>query len=173
MYQPLPDRPPLDLAVGQRSTPSPGGQSLRDAVDAALREELAKTAISYRDTSPVPETGSAPPLAQPGIPPMDPHLTQIGRLCLYIGCATVPPGLVTSLCLWSTGHADPEALKWIAVAIGCVGAAGGGLALLIKGVVKAAPPREIHNHFEGPVYQDRRTVHTKTSGVWAKTNNNP
>jgi hypothetical protein len=39
-----------------------------------------------------------------------------------------------------------------------------------KEVVEAAPV-EHHHHYSGPVYQDQRNVHTKTTGVWARTDN--
>ncbi|ELP69164.1 hypothetical protein STRTUCAR8_07488 [Streptomyces turgidiscabies Car8] len=35
----------------------------------------------------------------------------------------------------------------------------------------AKPAPDIHHQYEGPVYQDQRNVHTRTTGVWAKTNN--
>ncbi|MBJ6623502.1 hypothetical protein [Streptomyces sp. DHE17-7] len=36
--------------------------------------------------------------------------------------------------------------------------------------VQAAPP-VIHQHYNGTVHQDGRTVNTTTRGVWARTNN--
>ncbi|MGW0905005.1 hypothetical protein [Streptomyces sp. NPDC002853] len=169
MTSPQPQRHQVHAAPAAGQT-EPTGIPLSDSVlKAAVNDVIRQT--YFRDDSPTPVIGDAPPVAQPGIPPMDPRITQIGRLCLYAGCATVPPGLVASLFLWSSGHADPEALKWVAIAIGCAGVLVIAVGRAAKRIMSAAPPPqpEIHNH--GPVYQDQRNVHTSTRGVWAKTNN--
>lgn len=170
MHQPLPDRPLHDHTVGQRTT-TPDPNSLGDAVNAAILEQLSKTATSYRDTSPVPETGSAPPVAQPGWPPQSAKAVDDSVRLLCRGVYTLCIGAAGSALLYFSGTADP-------VVVACVCAAPTAAFLSFKGFVKcvrktveAVPPREVHNHYEGPVYQDRRAVHTRTSGVWAKTNN--
>lgn len=159
--------------------PEPTDRAEVHKLATAVEEALAKAMQTRYLNSDLPtweegvRIGTAPPVDQPGIPPMDPRLTQIGRLCLYMGCATVPPGLVASLFLWASGAANPEALKWVAVAIGCAGAVVAGLAALVKNVTRAAPPPAVHHHYEGDVYQDQRQTHSKNIGISAKTNNNP
>ncbi|MFD9072095.1 hypothetical protein [Streptomyces lasiicapitis] len=172
MSKPLPGRPLHDHpTVGLRST-TPETTSLGEAVDAAIYEQLGENATSYRNPTPVPKVGTAPPVAQPGRPPMSEKATDDSVRMISGGILTLCIGAAVSGILYFSSGANP-------VVVGCICAAPPAAFLSFKGLVKcakrtleAAPPREVHNHYEAPVYQDQRTVHTKTSGVWAKTNNN-
>jgi hypothetical protein len=76
-------------------------------------------------------------------------------------------GSVTAV-LWASGSADP-------VVVGFICAAPAALTVPVLAVgrmlrrAKEATPDVHHHHYTGHV--DQRTVNTKTSGVWAKTNN--
>jgi hypothetical protein len=133
----------------------------------AARRIITDFATAYRDTTPVPMIGSALPVAQPGRAPMSQKATDASALMLSAGLASLPLGVATTLVLWASGHADPTV-----VAVIC--AAPTTLVLALSRLVKRAKdvlPDEHHHHYNGPVYQDQRSVHTKTNGVWAKTNN--
>ncbi|MFF4034859.1 hypothetical protein ACFYZ2_34815 [Streptomyces sviceus] len=125
---------------------------------------------SYRDTSPLPAHGDMPPVVQPGVPPMSQRAVDAGRLMLTAGLATVPPGLIAIGVLIASRQADPTVIGMICAAPAAVAVPVLALARLFTRVADAAPD-EHHHHYEGPVYQDRRNVHTRTTGVWAKTNN--
>lgn len=154
----LPARLPT-TTVGQ---PVPAkAQELINAVEDAL------AVTSYRNNAPLPATGNSPPVAQPGRPPMSQKATDASALMLSGSVLTVAAGGATTAVLWMSGHANP-------VVIGLVFGAPTALILafarLARRVGQAAP--DVHNHtYEGTVHQDQRNVRTKTSGVWAKTNN--
>lgn len=169
MYQ-LPE-PPAAPAAGQ-STPTEADRDQVRRLMAALDEISTEkpTAIRVEDPD-VPSwedgsrIGTAPPVPQPGIPPMSQQATDIGRAAMYCGLATVPPGLIAIGIMIASEHAD-------ATVIGMICAAPAALALAIARLLRragqAAPP-EVHQHYNGPVTQT--TTHTETRGVWAKTDN--
>jgi hypothetical protein len=157
----LPEPKPTAPAAGQAHLDDQARQLL------AAVEEAMRTPTSYRDDAPVPMVGTAPPVAQPGRPPMSQKATDVSALMLSGGLASLPIGAAASLVLWASGHADP-----MVIAVIC--AAPTTLILALSRLVKRAKetaPDEIHNHYNGPVYQDQRNVHSSTRGVWAKTNN--
>lgn len=158
MYQ-LPDGLPTN--VGQ-----PTSSPLTDSViEAAVRDAIHQT--SWRDDSPVPVVGDAPPVAQPGRPPMSQKATDASALMLSGSVLTAAVGGSASLVLWASGYADP-------VVVAFVFGAPAGLALALGRLMKRAKgvlPDEHHHHYSGPVHQDQRNVRTQTRGVWAKTNN--
>jgi hypothetical protein len=126
---------------------------------------------SHRDASPIPLTGYAPPVPQPGRPPMSQKATDASAVLLTAGIASIPIGGSVSLVLYTLGGVDPTV-------IGFCAAGGvlvlGGLAKVIsalKTVVEATPPGEQHHHYSGPVHQEQHTVSTQTRGLIAKTTN--
>ncbi|MFF8869462.1 hypothetical protein [Streptomyces massasporeus] len=150
-----------------------------DVADAEARRIIADAyrpapavPTSYRDTSPLPTHGDTPPVAQPGVPPMSQRAVDASRLMLTAGLATVPPGLVAIGVLVASRQADPTVIGMICAAPAAVAVPVLALARLFRRIGEAAPD-EHHHHYEGPVYQDQRNVHTRTTGVWAKTNNHP
>ncbi|MEU6611204.1 hypothetical protein ABZ922_40305 [Streptomyces shenzhenensis] len=124
-----------------------------------------ETPTAHRDDSPVPAYGSAPPVAQPGRPPMSQGATDASVLMLAGGATTAMIGGTASVLMYVSQFADPIVC---AIVFGAPTALVLALGRLAK---KAKPAPEIHQHYEGPVYQDRRTVHSRTTGVWAKTTN--
>jgi len=134
-----------------------------------IREAYTPTPTSYRDPTPVPAIGPTLPVPQPGRPPMSQRATDASVVMLSAGAASVPIGGMTSLVLYTLGHVDPAQLA--------IGAAGPvALILAIGGLLRRARgvlPETHHHHYEGPVYQDQRHVHSSTRGVWAKTINRP
>ena len=140
-------------------------ERLIDAVNEALQP-----ATAYRDPSPLPATGTAPPVSQPGRPPMSQKATDASMLMLAAGAASLPIGGMTSLVLYTLGAVDPTAL-----AIGA--AAPIALVLAVGSLIRAASrglqsmPSEHHHHYNGPVSQQHRTVSTQTRGLFAKTIN--
>jgi hypothetical protein len=145
-------------------------------VEAALADGMR---TSFRSSDPSlpswadgPRIGTAPAVPQPGVPPMSQRSTDIGRTALYCGVATVPPGLIAIGLLLASGQADPVVVGWICAAPAALAVPILAVARLLRGakeVVEAAPPAEVHNHYSGPV--DQRNVHSRTSGLWAKTTN--
>jgi hypothetical protein len=135
--------------------------------EAKARQIIADFATSYRDDTPVPAVGSAAPVPQPGRPPMSQRATDASALMLSAGVASLPIGGSVSLVLYTLGHVDPTSLAIGAAAPVALVLAIGGLLRRAKSVL----PEEHHHHYEGPVYQDQRNVHSHTRGVWAKTTN--
>ncbi|MFF0795050.1 hypothetical protein [Streptomyces spiralis] len=120
---------------------------------------------AYRDDSPVPAYGTTPPVVQPGRPPMSQGATDASVLMLAGGTATAMVGGTAAVLMYVSQFADP-------VVCGLVFGAPTALVLALARLAKRAKPDpDIHHHYEGPVYQDQRNVHTRTTGVWAKTTN--
>lgn len=129
----------------------------------AVEDALAPT--SYRDPSPTPLIGDAPPVAQPGRPPASQGATDASVLMLAGGATTVMVGGTASVLMYVSQYADP-------VVCGLVFGAPAALVLALARLAKRAKPEpEIHHHYEGTVYQDHSQHESKTVGVWAKTNN--
>ncbi|MCX5286924.1 MULTISPECIES: hypothetical protein [unclassified Streptomyces] len=126
---------------------------------------VSETPTAYRDDTPVPARGSAPPVAQPGRPPMSQGATDASVLMLTGGATVSMIGLTAAVLMYVSQYADP-------VVCGLVFGAPTTFVLALARLAKRAKPApDVHHHYEGPVYQDRRNVHSRTTGVWAKTNN--
>ncbi|MEU1130844.1 hypothetical protein ABZ383_13445 [Streptomyces sp. NPDC005900] len=138
------------------TTPETGatGAGLSEAqVETEARRIIAD---AYRDTTPV---------AQPGRPPMSQGATDASVLLLTGGATTVMVGGTAGVLMYVSQFADP-------IVCGLVfGAPAAFVLALARLARRAKPDPEIHHHYEGPVHQDQRTLHSRTSGVWAKTTN--
>ncbi|WP_407550575.1 hypothetical protein QOM21_15440 [Streptomyces sp. Pv4-95] len=120
---------------------------------------------AYRDDTAVPTHGDTPPVTQPGRPPMSRGATDASVLMLAGGATTAMVGGTAAVLMYVSQFADP-------VVCGLVFGAPTALVLaLARLAARAKPAPDVHHHYEGPVYQDRRNVHSRTTGVWAKTNN--
>lgn len=155
----LPDG--LPTYVGQ---PTVQAQRIINAVE----EVYAEAPTHYRDDTPLPVTGSVPPVAQPGIPPMSQQATDVGRAAMYCGLATVPPGLIAIGILVASEHADSTVIGMICAAPAALAVPILAIARLIRRAGEAAPP-EHHHHYKGAVHQQH--VHSQ-SRLWGKTTNN-
>lgn len=117
-----------------------------------------------------PRIGTTPPVPQPGVPPMSQQATDVGKAALFCGLATVPPGLIAIGVMVASEYANPTVIGMICAAPAAIAVPILALARLVRRAGESTPA-EIHNHYDGPVYQDQRNVHSRTSGLWAKTNN--
>ncbi|MFJ4925308.1 hypothetical protein [Streptomyces sp. NPDC088736] len=163
---PVLPEPPAAPAAGQAHLNDQARQLL------AAVEDAMRTPTSYRDDSPVPLVGTAPPVAQPGIPPMSARTTEITRAVMYASFATVPPGLVAVAVMVASEHANPTVIGMICAAPAAIAVPILALARLIRRAGQAAPA-DVHHHYSGPVHQEYSETHTTTKGVWARTNNQP
>ncbi|MEU1312583.1 hypothetical protein ABZ419_27340 [Streptomyces cinnamoneus] len=156
----------------------PAGRALSQAQQEAEAARLIAEGYSdntpvatfYRDVTPVPTTGYAPPVQQSGRAPMSQRATDISGIMLSAGLASVPISSGISLVMWTVGQVNP-----VVVGIVCVAPIAflGALSRAFKGakeVAEAAPP-VIHQHYEGNVHQDNSTHSTRTSGLFAQTKN--
>ncbi|MFE7237205.1 hypothetical protein [Streptomyces sp. NPDC057580] len=144
-------------------------RQIADAVDAVYGQPATSVRVddpeipSWKDGSRI---GTAPPVAQPGQPPMSQWATDASGILRGVAVASLPVGTA----LWIVGQIDPLTLGII---FGCPVAAllaVGRLVGKVKATVEAAPATH-HHHYTGTVVQDSRSTHTQTRGVWAKTNN--
>lgn len=144
-------------------------QKLASAVEEALVEGM-KT--FHRDPSPVPLIGAAPPVAQPGRPPMSQSAVDASTMMLSGGVATVLVGGAASLVMIASGYADPTVCAIVFGSPAALILALSRLARRAKEVVEVAPPQH-HHYYNGDVYQTQSHTTNNTRGVWAKTINNP
>ncbi|WP_327401330.1 hypothetical protein OG194_14860 [Streptomyces sp. NBC_01288] len=120
---------------------------------------------AYRDTTPVPARGDTPPVAQPGRPPMSQGATDASVLMLAGGVTTTMVGGTAAVLMYVSQYANP-------LVCALVFGAPTALVLALSRLARHAKPApDIHQHYEGPVYQDQRNIHTRTTGLWAKTHN--
>ncbi|MGJ5898469.1 hypothetical protein ACSCBZ_41970 [Streptomyces niveiscabiei] len=165
----LPDTTPGTVpADGRMSDDAAAAEAARIIADAYRPTPTLPTA--YRDTSPLPAHGNTPPVPQPGIPPMSQRAVDASRLILTTGLATVPPGLIAIGILIASRQADPTVIGMICAAPAVIAVPVLALARLFTRAREATPDTH-HHHYQGPVHQDQRTTHTRTTGMWAKTNN--
>lgn len=165
MYD-LPEPKPTAPAAGQ-ATPTDADRDTIRRLFAAVEEIGVDKPTSYRDDSPVPDIGTAPPVDQPGRPSMSPRATDASVMMIAGGFLSLCLGAAISGVLYFSGTANETVVICL-----CAGPPAGFLALksLVKGVKQAAPD-EIHNTYTGTVYQQHSETHTSTRGVWARTNN--
>jgi hypothetical protein len=125
-------------------------------------------ATAFRDDTPIPTVGTTPPVAQPGRPPMSQKAVDISTMMLSASAATIPPGAIAVGVLLASGYANTAVIGMICAAPAFMAVPIFAVARLLRGAKDAAP--DVHHHYyTGHV--DQRTVHTKTTGLWAKTNN--
>ncbi|MEU1895755.1 hypothetical protein [Streptomyces pristinaespiralis] len=133
-----------------------------------LIEDAYRT--SFRDDSPTPAVGTAPPVSQPGRPPMSQRATDVSGVMLATGIASMPISGGISLVMWTVGQVDP-----VVVGIVCVAPVVflGALSRVFKRAkdVAAATPPTHHHHYEGSVVQDHSRYSTETRGLIARTRN--
>ena len=149
--------------------PAPAIDDQAQRLIAAVNDAMA-TPTRYRDETPVPAIGNALPVPQPGRPPMSQRATDASALMLSAGLASLPLGAAATGILWASGNADPVVIAVICAAPTTLVLALSRLMKRTRETVQAAPP-VIHQHYNGTVHQDGRTVNTTTRGVWARTNN--
>lgn len=159
----LSDRLPETRTDGQPAVNDQAAK-LINAVEEAIAEA---TPTRYRDDSPVPVVGTAPPVAQPGRPPMSQGATDASALMLSGSVLTAVVGGSATAILWVSGQADP-------VVVGIVFGAPAALVLAISRLVRRAKdvlPDEHHHHYTGPVHNHNQHVHSQ-SRLWGKSTTN-
>jgi len=136
---------------------------------APMSEEAAKEeadrilATAFRDPAPLSAVGTTPPVPQPGRPPMSQGATDASVLMLAGGASTAMVGGTAAVLMYVSQFADP-------VVCGLVFGAPTALVLALARLAKRARPEpEVHQHFHGTV--THQTTHSRTNGVWARTNN--
>lgn len=148
------------------TTPNPTRLTDEQAAAEAHRI-IADFATSYRDPAPLPPVGPTPPVPQPGRPPMSSKAVDDTARMLGASVLIASSGGAATAVLWASGYANPAV-------VACVFGAPTALVLALGRLAKRAKavlPEEHHHHYDGPVYQDQRNVHSSTRGVWAKTTN--
>lgn len=172
----LPEPKPTATAAGQ-AMPTDADRDRIRRLMAAVDEIGTQQPTAVRVEDPNipshkdgPRIGDTPPVAQPGRPPMTQRAVDLNTTIWSVGAASLPVGGMTALVLHVLGTVDPTQLALGAAVPVALAVPILAVARLVRRAGEAAPP--VHNHnYIGPV--DQRTVHTKTSGVWAKTNNKP
>ncbi|MEV5205154.1 hypothetical protein [Streptomyces sp. NPDC053720] len=155
----------------QNRPPAPAGDAATvhaDALIAAVEDAMRpapEVPTAHRDTTPLPLVGTAPPVAQPGRPPMSQRATDASTVMLAGGAASLMVGGSASLVLWSLADVDPVVLAV---------AGGAPVALLLalsrvvgraRSAIEAAPATH-HHHYDGPVHQTRTHATTHVNARW-------
>ncbi|WTF99136.1 hypothetical protein OHA04_07925 [Streptomyces sp. NBC_01590] len=101
---------------------------------------------------------------------MGQRATDASALMLSGGAASLLVGGSASLVMLASGSADPVVCAVVLGAPAVLVLAIGRLVGRVKDTVEAAPA-PVHNHFNGDVHQDQRSINTTTRGVIAHTRN--
>lgn len=158
MYQ-LPE-PPAAPAAGQT-------RNLSDAVIGAAVDNVIEEARRL-DASPRAVIGTAPPVPQPGRPPMSQRAVDTSTIMLSASAATLPPGAIAIGVMLASGYADPAVIGMICAVPAVVAVPIIAIARLLR---SARPEPEVHQHFHGNIQQDQRRQETKNIGLWARGDN--
>jgi hypothetical protein len=142
------------------------GQSANPLADAVMQAAVDNFIHESRRDS------MSPPKLRADVPAMSARTTEITRAVMYCSLATVPPGLIAVAVMVASEHANPTVIGMVCAAPAALAVPVLAIARLVRRAGEAAPP-EIHQHYSGHVYQDQRSIHTETRGVWAKTVNQP
>ncbi|MFH8926375.1 hypothetical protein ACH4D4_04900 [Streptomyces pristinaespiralis] len=162
----MPDRLPTYVGQPQPLSDEAAKERARQIAD-AVDEVLAERKTFHRDDTPVPLVGSAPPVPQPGRPPMSSKaVDDCARMLCASGLITVTGGVTTAV-LWASGYADPAV---VAIVFGAPVALVLALSRLMRRA-KGVLPSEHHHHYRGPVHQDQRNVTSHSSWLGKTTNN--
>lgn len=156
----------------------PAGRALSEAEAEAEAARLiaegystsAPAATFYKDVTPVPAVGTAPPQPQPGRAAMSQRATDTSVLMLAASGSVSMVSVSAGILMYLSQYADPVVCGIVLGAPTVTVLALCRLVRRTKEVVQAAPP-VIHEHYEGTVIQDRTEVSTHTHGVVARTNN--
>lgn len=136
-----------------------------DQADARARQLIHEAYLSH-----VP----APPVAQPGRPPMSQRATDASALMLTGSVAALSVGGGTALVLWQLASMDPVVLAVAAAApVGFIGALGIAARMIGRAVqdgASALPPGEVHHHHTGPTLVQHTQVHTESRWLGRTTN---
>jgi predicted phage tail protein len=163
----LPTPPRPTMTDGQ---PRP---SLLDATVAAAVEHSIERA-RQDGTSPQVVIGTTPPVPQPDSRIVPTWATGIAVASIGVGAGSVALGCAVWLAMKGLSSVSVPALQqfaWIVIApfAGLAMVLTAGAAAISK--AKKAEPREVHNHNNGPVYQDNSTTETNTKNVALVTRN--
>ncbi|TXS34746.1 hypothetical protein EAO72_40830 [Streptomyces sp. or43] len=157
------------LLLGQPDPVMKQALQIAAAVDEAYMEK--RTAVRIQDPD-VPSweegarIGTAPPVPQPGQPPMSQWAVDASGVMKAIAVASLPVGGA----LWLVGQVDPLTLGIMCGSPVVLALAVGRLIAHIKAADETGPPT-IHQHYNGPVTitHDQRSIESKTIGVIAST----
>lgn len=166
---------PTATPAGQPTINSAAQAFLTDIEDALAqaRQPTPTVPTAFKDPTPVPAIGTAPPVPQPGIPPQSRAAVDYAVRVLSTGVATTLVSGGLSLVLYVSRFADPVVCGIVfgaPIALAVPIAALSSFTKRFKEAAQAAPP-VINQTYTGNVYQDRRSTHTETRGVWASTRN--
>ncbi|WP_326739133.1 hypothetical protein [Streptomyces sp. NBC_01022] len=165
----------MQLPEQQPTRPGQPDPVMKQALQiaAAVNEAFAEKQTAVRIDDPdVPSwadgarIGTAPPVPQPGQPPMSQWATDASGVLKAVGVVSLPVGGA----FWIVGQVEPLTLGIICGTPIALALAVGRLVGRVKAVVEAAPPTN-HHHYNGPVTQDSRSITTTTRGVIANTRN--
>lgn len=124
-----------------------------------------------------PTIGDAPPVPQPGRPPMSKAASDVSGVMIASSVPILALGAAATGILWGSGHADPTVIAWICAGAVTAPAAIAVPVLALKSLMKsakqaaeAAPP-VIHQHYSGDVHQDQRQINTNNRAIVATTRN--
>jgi hypothetical protein len=176
----LPDHQQPNAPQAGQPTINPNALAFLNDVEDALAEanRPAKTIPTYfRDHNPIPAIGTAPPVPQPGRAAMSEKAVDDTARMIGASVVIAVAGGSTTAVLWASGHANPTVIAWVVGGIVAVPAVLALPVLALKGLMKSAKevaqaaPATHNHHYSGNVYQDHRSTHTETRGIWATTRN--
>jgi hypothetical protein len=160
----------------RQQTPAPSAdhaetQAAAQAFLADIESILAQRPTSFRDNTPTPTIGSAPPVPQPGIPPQSRAAVDYAVRVLSTAVATALTSGSLALLLYASKFANPLVCAIVfgaPIGLAVPIAALASLVKRTKEVVAATPPT-INQHYSGPITQTNQTINADSHGLIAIT----
>lgn len=147
--------------------PTTGMTDQQAAVEA--RRIINDFATNWRDTTPTPEYGTTPPVAQPDSRRVPAWATGIAVASIGIGAGTTGIGCAVWLVMKGLSMATMTSVLLVAAPFAGVAAVAVAIGALVARVKNAVLPEEHHHHYSGNVYQQQNTINSRS--VWAKNIN--
>ncbi|MFF1298158.1 MULTISPECIES: hypothetical protein [unclassified Streptomyces] len=170
----LPDQQPTAPQAGQPTVDDNARKFLAD-LESAYNVQRSQFPTSYRDDTDRPAIGSAPPVTQPGRPPMSQRAVDLNATLISTSVVIAVTGGAISAVLCASSMANTTVIAWICVGVVAVPVVLALPVLALKSlmksakeVVKAAPP-VVHQHYSGHVTQTKTTINADSHGLIAVT----
>ncbi|WP_344530947.1 hypothetical protein, partial [Streptomyces rectiviolaceus] len=143
---------------------------LQRANQTIAAEQAPLTPTFYRNPTPTPAIGDAPPVQQPGRPAMSQQATNDSVRMLSFGGMVFLTGAGIGIVMMTSDYANPTVIGVSGTVLAAVLLAAARLMRRTKEVVEAAPP-QITQYYSGDVHQQHTEITTNTKGVIAYNRN--
>ncbi|MFJ2017140.1 hypothetical protein [Streptomyces nodosus] len=161
-----PETTPTTSRADARMTDDQAATEARRIIADAYRP-APEVPTSYRDTSPLPTYGEAPPVLQPDRRIVPAWAAGTAVAGIGVGAACVGVGCGVWLACQGFAAVSLTSVLFVTLPIAAVAAVVAAIGSALRSLKNVHS--EHHHHYAGPVRQENTTTHTR--GVFARTTN--